>query len=158
MFCDLLDFKLLPPLPQNSIKSRRSVFLIIYFHNPGIEQVNISKLLRLITDKVPENFKHRDVPTVVYKRSPTIARKIFNYKQTVLSIPDNFTELKNECKCHTSRFCDPVHGHVVTGDLRIISNNKLRSLLTKGPKESIRWNKVLQCITQGVLNVKRIGL
>jgi hypothetical protein len=96
---------------------------------------------------------------VVYKRSPTIARKIFNYKQTVLSIPDNFTELKNECKCHTSRFCDPVHGHVVTGDLRIISNNKLRSLLTKGPKyrekESIRWNKVLQCITQGVLECKK---
>jgi hypothetical protein len=53
---DLLDFKLLPPLPQNGIKSRRSIFLKIYFHNPGIEQVNISKLLRLITDKVPEKF------------------------------------------------------------------------------------------------------
>ena len=38
------------------------------------------------------------------------------------------------CHCTTSRFTDPNHGHIVTGDTRIAQNNKLRKLLCKGPK------------------------
>ena len=64
---------------------------------------------------IPINFKYREIPTIIYKRSPTIASKIFNYKQTVKEIPDNFMDAKNECKCCDSQFCDPIHGHVVTG-------------------------------------------
>ena len=32
-----------------------------------------------------------------------------------------------------SKFCDPHHKHIITGDLRITENKKLRKLLTKGP-------------------------
>ena len=32
-----------------------------------------------------------------------------------------------------SEYCDPHHQHIITGDLRIVENGKLRSLLTKGP-------------------------
>ena len=48
---DILDFKLLPPLPQNVVKSRRSVFLKVYFHNPGIEQVHLTNLSKVATNK-----------------------------------------------------------------------------------------------------------
>ena len=51
-------------------------------------------------------------------------------------------------------FCDPVHKHIVTGDLKVIQNNRLRSLLSKGPKyreqERIRWDKVLDSIQAGI--------
>ena len=36
--------------------------------------------------------------------------------------------------CTTLPFTDPNHGHIVTGDIRIVQNNKLRKLLCKGPK------------------------
>ena len=38
------------------------------------------------------------------------------------------------CNCTTSPFTDPNHGHIVTGDICIVQNNKLRKLLSKGPK------------------------
>ena len=38
------------------------------------------------------------------------------------------------CNCTTSPFTDPNHGHIVTGDIRIVQNSKLRKLLCKGPK------------------------
>ena len=42
-----------------------------------------------------------------------------------------------ECSCRSSEFCYGPAGHVVTGDLRIIKDAKLRELVIKGlPIES----------------------
>ena len=38
------------------------------------------------------------------------------------------------CNYVTSPYTDPNHGHIVTGDIRIVQNNKLRKLLCKGAK------------------------
>ena len=38
------------------------------------------------------------------------------------------------CNCTTLPFTDPNHGHIVTVDMRIAQNNKLRKLLCKGLK------------------------
>ena len=58
------------------------------------------------------------------------------------------------CDCKTSTYCDPHHQHVVTGNLGIINNPKLRSLLCKGPKyrekERLNWKKVENCINTGI--------
>ena len=49
------------------------------------------------------------------------------------------------CSCHQSDFKHPNHGHVITGDLRIVEDAKLRKLLYKGPHfrepKSINYNK-----------------
>ena len=37
------------------------------------------------------------------------------------------------CDCHTSIYCYSPAGHVVTGDLNIIRDAKLRALIQKGP-------------------------
>ena len=37
------------------------------------------------------------------------------------------------CDCESSEFCDPHHKHVISGDLRVVTNQKLRKLLSKGP-------------------------
>ena len=58
------------------------------------------------------------------------------------------------CDCKSSKCCDPHHGHIITGNLGIIQNPKLRNLLTKGPKyrekERINWKKVQSCIDAGI--------
>jgi len=58
------------------------------------------------------------------------------------------------CNCSNSAFCDPHHGHIVTGDLRIIENRKLRLLISKGPayreKANINWLKFLKEVKKGL--------
>ena len=103
---------------------------------------------------IPEIFKYKEPPTVIYTRSPTIGTKIF-YKQTIESIRTGDWKSKNfSCKCKDSKFTDDHHKHVVTGDLRIIANRELRNLLLKGPTYrepvNINWNKVLKEFKSGI--------
>ena len=62
-----------------------------------------------------------------------IRNKIMNYEHTVRSIQhmiegeirltlDSETSSLFPCSWSESEYCDPHHGHVVTGDLRIIEN------------------------------------
>ena len=37
------------------------------------------------------------------------------------------------CHCENSPFTDPEHAPILTEDLQIVCNNKLRKLITKGP-------------------------
>ena len=46
----------------------------------------------------------------------------------------------HSCNCPKSEFCDPHHGHIVTGDLRVIEHRKLRSIMSKGPTYRERSN------------------
>ena len=39
----------------------------------------------------------------------------------------------DECDCDDSFFCNPHHKHIITKDLQIITNIKLRKPLAKGP-------------------------
>ena len=93
-------------------------------------------------------------PVIVYTLKPSIRSKIFNYKEFTNSIDvfDNVTAYP--CSCRDSSFVDIDHGHIVTGDLRIIQNSKLRKLFVKGPKyrepSLIDFSKAKQCINNGL--------
>ena len=56
--------------------------------------------------------------------------------------------------CKKYYVTDKNHGHVLTGDLRIITNSKLRKLVSKGPNfreaMSINWNKCKREIEIGL--------
>ena len=67
--------------------------------------------------------------------TPTIRNKTINYKETVqLVISDDEISFSSTGTCDYERFtfCDENHGQVITGDLRLIINTKLKSLLSKG--------------------------
>ena len=95
---------------------------------------------------------------VVYRLNPSIRSKLFNYKETVDSINaddrETFGTGIERCKCSDSTFCDPTHGHIITGDLRIIPNQKLRKLIAKGPNfregKTINWVKCREEIVCGI--------
>ena len=63
--------------------------------------------------------------------------KIFNHKEFIktLDTKDILDSTNNlPCNCTTSPLTDPNHGHIVTVDIRIVQNNKLRKLLCRVPK------------------------
>ena len=154
---DLIDFKLHHRVKVPKPNPKPPVFMKIYFHNKGIEQINLPQLMRKLKRQIPSTFHYQDIPRIIYKRSPTIARRIFNYKVTVTNLNCKswfLSRSTQSCDCKSSKFCDPNHGHIITGDLSIVENARFRSLLTKGPKyrekERLNWDKVQSCIDTGI--------
>ena len=58
------------------------------------------------------------------------------------------------CNCSENIFSNPHHKHVVTGDLKIVKNSKLRNLLSKGPNyrspKTLNFNHCQKEILKGL--------
>ena len=81
---------------------------------------------------------------------------ILNYKDIVNSFYFDEKVLFNTDlhDCRTSSFSDPHHKYIITGDLKIIENEKLRKLLTKNlnyrKPQSINFTKAYFETDQGL--------
>ena len=133
-------------------KKRPSFAILMLSHNKGFDYINLSSIFHLdiVKSLFPNKLKIDKPPSVAYSLGKTKRTKILNFKETLSSIDtnDDTTYAKGiiECDCQQRKdFVDENHGHVLTGDLRIIVNSKLRKLVTKGPNfreaMSINWKK-----------------
>ena len=89
----------------------------------------------LIFSNIPPYFEYKESPCISYSYTSSVATKIFNYKTSLQQI--DFQSLSQNplpCSCSGSEFLYAPCGHIVTGDLNIVRNDKLRDLLRKGPK------------------------
>ena len=77
--------------------------------------------------------KNGTPPTVSFKYTKTIGGKSFNQKQVVQDLNINISVSNILCDCHNSKYCYGPVGHVVTGDLNVIKDAKVRVLVEKGP-------------------------
>ncbi|CAH3166575.1 unnamed protein product [Porites lobata] len=132
-------------------------FIKVFFHNKGIDKVKLTSILhnKLVRSKIPIYFQEKDPPLVSYKYTNTISRSVFNYNQTLRNINlDDYRNASSPCDCQSSTFRYDPHGHVITGDLRIVRNRKLRRLLQKGPKyreqNNIDWHLNKKILTKAV--------
>ena len=104
---------------------------------------------------IPIYFQEQDSPLISYRYTRNISRNVFNYNQTLQNIDVNdFDTTTSSCECESSAFRYAHHGHVITGDLRIVKNRRLRRLLEKGPKyreqNTIDWNLNKKILTTAV--------
>ena len=134
---DSIDTKLYTPNKPKEKKSPKIVCVVKYV-NKGLDDINLRKIIKNteILDNLPVEIKLSDYrPIVTYKLGSTIRNKIFNYRSTVESITVDNGEFINtlDCMCSSSKFRDDALGHIVTGNLQFIENNKLRKILSKGP-------------------------
>ena len=136
---DILTSKLgSPPVHSSSIKKAPKNRCHVKFHNKAIDFINIQRILRNqdVKDMLPSELKE-DTPMVVYELVDTIHSKLFNYKKFVQSIDvDSFLADNSifPCECKDSPFINVDHKHIITGNLDIVTNSKLRDLISKGPK------------------------
>ena len=160
---DVIDTKFLKE--EEPIKKRKAPknVISIQFVNKGLEDIHVSKIFRSpeVTSLLPEALKGEDdIPSCTMKLDPPIRSKILNYKETVSSLKIcvdedvSFVENLPTCDCSNSEFCDPHHKHIVSGDLRIISNVKLRKLFSKGPNyrepKMLNYRKCKQSIESSI--------
>ena len=123
-------------------------FMTIKFLNKAVDAINLPALLRStsITDKIPVYF--REPPIASYEYTSTVASKIFNFAPALSNLNvSEYLSKSQTCQCKESKFCYEPHGHVITGDLRVIENARLRELVAKGPKyrEPNSCHSILEC-------------
>ena len=99
--------------------------------------MNVSNILnqKSVQNKIPSYFQYKESPCISYSYTRSVASKIFNYKASLQQL--DFQGLSHDlppCNCSDSQFLYAPCGHIVTGDLNIVRNVKLRDLLSKGPK------------------------
>jgi hypothetical protein len=154
---DIIDTKLYKPSQPKKEKVPPKNVCVVSFVNKGIDLLNLPSIFKSpdITSLLPECMQsEEDCPMVTMKLTKPIRNKILNYQETVLSIDNEIITAPCECNCKDSAFRDPYHQHIVTGDLRIIENLKLRKLLSKGPNyrenRTINYSKCLQAVERSL--------
>ena len=162
MALDIIETKIYNPPPEKTKKELPKYRIKIPFVNKAMDFINLAKLLRSneLASNMPPVMQPEDIPMVVYSLSETTRSKILNYKKFVTKELDldAFSKDSNSISCNCSNysndFIDPNRGHVLTGNLQIIKNNKLRKLISKGPKFrepcKIDWNIAKDIIREGV--------
>ena len=124
----------------------------IKFLHKRIDAINLPQLLRSqsVMDKIPAYFKDKEPPIISYQYTNTVANKLFNLSSTL----SNYLSNPQHCQCNTSKFCYEPHGHVITGNLIVIENVRLRELDVKGPKyrepNKINWQSMETMVSDSI--------
>ena len=134
---DIANFRLFRPVRSDVPAENPKHFMKIKFFNKAVDAINLPALLRStsVTNKIPVYFRDKEPPVVSYEYTSTVASKVFNFSPALsnLNVSEYFSNPQT-CQCKESKFCYEPHGHVITGDLRVVENAKLRELVAKGPK------------------------
>ena len=90
-------------------------------------------------DNLPSNFDISDIPMVFYNLNPSIRSTFFNYNPFVLHLNiDEFLKdpisIKCCCNKYDNSFINNHYGHIITGNLNIVNNERLHQLISKGTK------------------------
>lgn len=100
--------------------------------------MNLPKFSRSkeVSNKLSFNFEISYIPMVVYDLNPFVRSGLSNYKQFVLQLSiSKLHKDTNSVKCCCSKynisFVNNDYGHIKTGKLNIINDEKLRQLITK---------------------------
>ena len=134
---DIANCRMFKPVNSDIPSESPRKFLNMKFANKGIDAINIGNILnhRDVVKNIPPYFKCQTTPKISYTYTNSIASKIFNYKQSLRDFKLNEHGSQPPlCSCSSSTYLYSPAGHVVTGNLNIVENLKLRDILSKGPK------------------------
>ena len=155
---DICYHRLFKPVKSTANDLDERSFLKLKFANKGLDEINLSNILhhKKVMSNIPNYFKELNAPQISYSYTCCIAPKIFNYKRTLNDVDANDL-LKNPPSCNCSErpqfIHDPVK-HIITGNLDIVQNNKLKELLSRGPKyrepRSFSWRQNFKIIMDAV--------
>ena len=142
---DIANYRLFRPVRSDVPAKKPKHFMKIKFLNKAVDAINLTAFLRStsVTDKIPVNFRNKEPLIVSYEYATTVASKLFNIAPTLSNLNvSEYLSNPQPCQYKKSKFCNEPNGNVITGDLWVIENAKLRELVAKGPKyrESNRVN------------------
>ena len=110
-------------------------FIKIPFINKRMDITDLPSIFRdkSVHSSIPNYFKNYEASINCYKYNKPIRSAIFIFNKLVSDLDIETCNL-DSCVCKDSIYGYPATGHVITGNLRIISDSRIRSITAKGPK------------------------
>ena len=107
-------------------------FIKIPFINKGIEFIDLPSIFRdnNVISAIPSYFENTESPVICYKYNKPIRNTILNFNKLVSDL-DIETSSPDSWDCKDSKFCYQPAGHIVTGNLKIITDSRIRSVISK---------------------------
>ena len=127
----------------------------IPFINKGIEFIDLPSIFRdnNVISAIPSYFENTESPIICYKYNKPIRNTILNFNKLVSDL-DIETSSPDSWYCKDSKFCYQPAGPIVTGNLKIITDSRIRSFISKGPKyrfpAHIDFNKCRETIASAL--------
>ena len=124
----------LSSLPISVLRYKRH-FIKIPFINKGIEFIDLPSIFkdRSVTSSIPAYFQNSEPPIICYKYNKPIRNTVFNFHKLVSDL-DIHANTPESWDWKDSKFMYPAAGHIMTGNLKIISDSRIRYIVSKGPK------------------------
>ena len=124
----------LRPFIDSEINHKRH-FIKIPFINKGIEFIDLPSIFkdRSVTSSIPAYFQNSEPPIICYKYNKPIRNTVFNFNKLVSDL-DIHANTPESWECKDSKFMYPAAGHIMSGNLKIISDSRIRYVVSKGPK------------------------
>ena len=137
MTLDLIESRIYNPPASKTSTTKPKDLIKLHFVNKGMDTISITKIKneKNVKKNLPTQFNKTEQITAVHTLTKTMQSKIFNHKVFIktLDTEDISGNMNNLLfNCTTSPFTDPNHEYIVTGDILIVPNKKLRKLLCKG--------------------------
>ena len=109
-------------------------YIKIPFINKGMEfiDLHVHSEINRYQSAISNYFKNCEVPVICYKYNKSIRSAIFNFNILFLILISKLVPLIPETV--RTKYVYPAAGHVITGNLKIISDSRIRSIFAKSPK------------------------
>ena len=110
-------------------------FIKIPFINKGTEFIDLPSIFRdnNVISAILSYFENTESPIICYKYNKPIRNTILNFNKLVSDL-DIETSFPDSWDCKDSKLCYQPASHIVTGNLKIITDSRIRSIISKGPK------------------------
>ena len=128
---------------SNNSKGNSCDFIPISFISKDLDRINFSKIFNDIevnklfpSKKLSSKYCKDDFSfSCSFRQNKSIRHNICNYRPNILKIDDLMIDNIDNVESHCHLYSDYVNrtvGHVITGDVNIVSNRKLRDVFKKG--------------------------
>ena len=110
-------------------------FIKIPFIYKGIDFIDWPSMFRdnNAVSSITSYFENTESPFICYKYNKSIRNTILNFNILVSDL-DIETSSPDSWDCKDSKFCYQSMNHIVTGNLKIITDSRIRSVISEGPK------------------------
>ena len=109
-------------------------FIKIPFINKVVEFIDLLTIFRdnTVISSIRSYFENTEYPIICYKYNKPIRNTTLNFNKLVSDL-DIETSSPDSWECKESQFCYQPAGHIIIRNLKIISDSRICSIISKGP-------------------------
>jgi hypothetical protein len=139
---DRIEFEQMAVNPKlKKVSTKNRLRLEVNFVHKCIQNIDLRRILthKTIKATIPTQCKYKKLPIIYYKYERNISQTIFNYnkctKETKFTTIEELNNIPCVCRQPINQtFVNRQYGHIITGDLTIVKNEHLRTVMQRGAK------------------------